>query len=93
MRWFGLNSNGRSFGSGSGESPQWLQVVGQYLRPTEVLDDQPDNVMPIGSEEDSVFECQTIFYKALTTGDIEAITALYSAEQSPLVSEVRKSEA
>jgi hypothetical protein len=93
LRWFGLNSNGRSFGSGSGESPQWLQLLGQYLQPTEVLDDKPDNVMPTGNEEASIFECQNNFYKALTSGDLEAITALYSAEQSPVVSEVRKSQA
>lgn len=87
FRWFGLNSNGRSFGSGSGEIPQWLQVLGQHLRPTELLDED-DKTVCLSDEEASVIECQTKFYKALTTGDYETLTALYSPEQSPLVSEV-----
>jgi hypothetical protein len=91
FRWFGLNSNGRSFGSGSGESPQWLQVLGQYLRPTEMLDEQDANVSSTDKEEASIVECQKKFYTALTTGDQEVITALFSPEQSSLVSEVRRS--
>jgi hypothetical protein len=90
FRWFGLNSNGRSFGSGSGESPQWLQVLGQHLRPTEMLDEQDDNAISADKEEASIVECQKKFYTALTTGDQEVISALYSCEQSSLVSEVRR---
>lgn len=87
FRWFGLNSNGRSFGSGSGEFPQWLQVLGQHLRPTELLDED-DKAVSLNSEELNVIEFQNKFYKALTTGDYDALTSLYSPEQSPLVSEV-----
>ena len=87
FRWFGLNSNGRSFGSGTGEFPQWLQVLGQYLRPTELLDED-DKAVSYSDDELSVIESQNKFYKALTTGDFGTLTSLYSTEQSPLVSEV-----
>jgi hypothetical protein len=90
FRWFGLNSNGRSFGSGSGESPQWLQVLGQYLRPTEMLYEQDDDAISADKEEASIVECQRKFYTALTTGDQEVIAAVYSSEKSSLVSEVRR---
>lgn len=91
FRWFGLNSNGRSFGSGSGECPQWLQLLGQHLRPTELLDED-DEVAVLSNDEKSVIECQANFYKALTTGDFDMLTSLYSPEQSPLVSEVVSAE-
>lgn len=87
FRWFGLNSNGRSFGSGSGDSPQWLQMLGQHLRPTDLLD-ETDKAVSFSNDEQSVIECQDKFYKALTTGDFDALTCLYSSDQSPLVSEV-----
>ena len=87
FRWFGLNSNGRSFGSGSGEIPQWLQVLGQHLRPTELLDED-DEAVAVSNDEKGVIECQTKFYKALTTGDLDTLTSLYSPQHSPLVSEV-----
>jgi hypothetical protein len=88
FRWFGLNSNGRSFGSGSGEIPQWLQVMGQHLRPTELLDEDDAVAAALSNDEKNVIECQTNFYKALTTGDLHALTSMYSQELSPLVSEV-----
>lgn len=87
FRWFGLNSNGRSFGSGSGEFPQWLQVLGQHLRPTQLLD-EGDKAMTYSDDEANVIKRQAEFYNALTTGDLDTLTTLYSSEQSPLVSEV-----
>lgn len=39
FRWFGLTSRGQSWGSGEGEMPQWLQVLGQHLQPSAFLDD------------------------------------------------------
>lgn len=87
FRYFGLNSNGRSFVSGSGDFPQWLQVLGQHLRPTELLDED-DEAVSYSKAEKSVLQCQASFYKALTSGDFDTLKGLYSSEQSPLVSEV-----
>lgn len=87
FRWFGLNSNGRSFGSGSGDIPQWLQVLGQHLRPTELLDED-DEAVALSIDEKIVIECQKKFYKALTTGDLDTLTSLHSLTPSSQVSEV-----
>jgi len=87
FRWFGLNSNGRSFGSGSGEFPQWLQVLGQHLRPTDLLDED-DKAVSYSDDELDVIESQNKFYNALTTGNFDGLTSLYSSRQSPLVTEV-----
>jgi hypothetical protein len=55
-----------------------------------MLDEQDDNAISADKEEASIVECQKKFYTALTTGDQEVISALYSCEQSSLVSEVRR---
>ena len=51
FRWFGLTASGRSFGSGDDEIPQWLQILGQHLRPTQVLDTSD----PVFATYDSTF--------------------------------------
>lgn len=86
FRWFGLNSNGRSFGSGIGQEPQWLQLFGQFLRPNSILDETDTNV--VSDETSSVSDSQTAFYKALTSGDMEGMKAVCLSEYSPEVTQV-----
>jgi len=44
LRWFGLNYNGRSFASGRQTSSfRLLEIMGQNLRPTDILDLEPSN--------------------------------------------------
>jgi hypothetical protein len=88
FQWFGLNSNGRSFGSGQEEIPQWLQVLGQHLRPTGafVLTESDD---PSPTLDPDLLQCVTFFYDALTTGDAKGIQTIFSAKKSLQVSEVR----
>lgn len=84
FRWFGLNSNGRSFGSGSGEFPQWLELLGQHLRPTELLDESDVNI----SDNASILQAQKAFYKALTSGDLHAMNAICSSNLAEEVTQV-----
>lgn len=86
FRWFGLNSNGRSFGSGVGESPQWIQILGQHLRPTALLDDSDAAVSSTAVAE--ILKAQEAFYSALTTGNLEGMNKLVSAVTSEQVTEV-----
>lgn len=88
--WFGLNSNGRSIGSGVDEIPMWLQLFGQHFRPT--MDDF--ELMEATSTADSTEEGATLaaaakgFYAALTTGDQDAMNSAFSESVSDQVSEV-----
>ena len=88
FRWFGLNSNGRSFGSGAGEFPEWLQVLGQHLRPTDVLDESDKSFVAGNAELESVVKAQTTFYKALTLGDMESMNSIYCKDKANEVSQV-----
>ncbi|GAX13627.1 hypothetical protein FisN_14Lh362 [Fistulifera solaris] len=88
FRWFGLNFNGRSFGSGSGESPQWLELLGQYLRPTNLLDQEMEPEDPSDADCASVLQAQKAFYAALTRGDIDAMNAIYFFGFSQQVTDV-----
>jgi len=85
FQWFGLNSSGRSFGSGQNEVPAWIQVLGQHLRPIEFLDES-DDASP--TADSSLLQSLESFYRALTTGDSDAIASIFSSNQSPQVSEV-----
>lgn len=96
--WFGLNYNGRSFASGSGmnNSPILLQILGQNLRPVEILDesDEPESINAANKEVDAgiVREIQTAqsdFYEALTNGNLEKMNMICSMKQSSEVTEVR----
>jgi hypothetical protein len=86
FRWFGLNASGRSFGSGDEAIPQWLEVLGQHLRPTQLLDASDS----ASKEADmaSLLGAQEKFYSALTTGNLETMTKINSDSVSPQVSEV-----
>lgn len=87
FRWFGLNSSGRSFGSGDEEIPQWLEVLGQHLRPTQLLDESDASVLK-DADVASLLDAQEKFYSALTTGNLETMTEINSNTVSPQISEV-----
>jgi len=76
--WFGLNYSGRSFASGVGK-PRLLEIMGQHLRPVEVLDENDAPESTVGLDPDTqlmvedVLARQGKFYKSLTTGDLEGI--------------------
>jgi hypothetical protein len=93
FRWFGLNSSGRSFGSGDGNIPQWLQLLGQHLRPTDYLDDEISTTTQgtTATTEAELLECVNNFYSALTMGVLEGIEAVFSKSSSQEVTEVRAS--
>mmetsp|Transcript_7649 Transcript_7649/g.15739 ORF Transcript_7649/g.15739 Transcript_7649/m.15739 type:complete len:376 (-) Transcript_7649:17-1144(-) len=92
FRWFGLNANGRSFGSGDGEI-QIIQLMGQFLRPIDFLDPSDDESgKTFDSDkqaEKEILETVESFYHALTTGDQDTIERIYSSSNSKEVSEVR----
>lgn len=98
FRWFGLNSSGRSFGSGDDKIPQWLQLLGQHLRPTDFLDVGVSITQGRGGEDDcsaaakvELVESVNNFYSALTTGVLVGIEEVFSKSSSPEVTEVRAS--
>lgn len=85
FQWFGLNSSGRSFGSGQDAVPSWIQILGQHLRPTEFLDES-DNASVMA--DPSLLRSLESFYLFLTTGDSQGISSIFSSNEAPLVSEV-----
>ncbi|CAJ1940026.1 unnamed protein product [Cylindrotheca closterium] len=89
--WFGLNSNGRSIGSGANEVPTWLQLLGQHFRPTMddfELMDAPIAVASSEGGEAALSQSVQDFYAALTTGNKEAMDGTLSKTESSQVSEV-----
>ena len=84
LRWFGISATGRSFASGQGSSPEWLQILGQHLRPTEILDESE----PSQKDEEGVLAQQRVFYKALTEGNLDDMKRIYSPSQAAEVSNV-----
>jgi hypothetical protein len=87
--WFGLTSTGRSFGSGIGMAPQWLELMGQFLRPTASLY-VTENIF--GAEEtQDILDVQSLFYEALTQGDNIQMASIWSSDQSSQVSQVIQS--
>jgi hypothetical protein len=85
FRWFGLNASGRSFGSGENEIPLWLELLGQHLRPTELLDESDAAVSRDQSDAPLLKSLET-FYGALTTGDQDGIDKIFSQAPSDQVS-------
>jgi hypothetical protein len=88
FRWFGLNSAGRSFGSGEEEIPSWIQLLGQHLRPTDLLDES-DNFVAKGGSDSPLLGALQSFYQALTTGNQGALESVLSEAASDQVTEVR----
>lgn len=89
--WFGLNNNGRSFASGAGDPPRILEVMGQNLRPVEVLlESDPSEKSGAGNSEavNAVLAAQEKFYGALTAGDLLSMQAVLSKNECTEVSEV-----
>lgn len=92
--WFGLNFNGRSFASASGEEPKLLQIFGQNLRPLEFLDLQEADKFIIASDDSkmdystSIEKCQAEFYDALTNGNEEKMKEIFSNQFANEVSEI-----
>eukprot|EP00568_Trieres_chinensis_P001664 CAMPEP_0183301378 /NCGR_PEP_ID=MMETSP0160_2-20130417/7519_1 /TAXON_ID=2839 ORGANISM="Odontella Sinensis, Strain Grunow 1884" /NCGR_SAMPLE_ID=MMETSP0160_2 /ASSEMBLY_ACC=CAM_ASM_000250 /LENGTH=498 /DNA_ID=CAMNT_0025463989 /DNA_START=172 /DNA_END=1668 /DNA_ORIENTATION=- len=92
--WFGLNNNGRSFASGAGDSPRLIEILGQNLRPLDVLDE--DDEVDRGSTVDEkrakeaakVLEAQARFYRALTDGDLSSMKEVCSDNGASEVTEV-----
>jgi hypothetical protein len=82
FRWFGLTARGQSWGSGEGEIPEWLQVLGQYLRPTDFLDVEDEASSNLGDTEAELSESLQSFYQALTTGDEDGIERIFAATPS-----------
>lgn len=87
LAWFGLNNNGRSFASGAGDPPRLVEVLGQNLRPVEILLEADEAVKSTSADED-VLAAQEKFYAALTSGDLAAMESVFTKEQAPEVSEV-----
>ena len=89
FRWFGLNSSGRSFGSGEGDIPQWRQIFGQFLAPTDILDESDASMSSdLSTDMRSLFDAHALFYKSLTTGDLSTMINVYTNSSAPQVSEV-----
>lgn len=96
FKWFGISATGRSFGSGQGSIPSWLQLMGQFCRPVEVLD--PDYLASQQTKEaqaplieQAIKARHSDFYKALTTGDYDGIQDVFKSgpgSESELVSQV-----
>jgi len=86
FRWFGLSSNGKSFGSGDGEI-RIVQLMGQFLRPIDFLDES-DKDSDTTALEKEVLDTVKSFYKALTIGDQDGIESIFSPSKSGEVSEV-----
>lgn len=89
FRWFGLNSSGRSIGSGKDEIPMWLQLLGQHFRPT--LDDFDLMETSTTSYEDGALalsEAVENFYGALTSGNQDIMKDIFSESVSSQVTEV-----
>ena len=78
FKWFGLSSTGRSFGSGTGYPPSWLQLLGQHLRPLDIMDAQDDAVSEsIPEDTRAVVAQQRVFYDALTNGKLEQLENVF----------------
>ena len=84
FRWFGISAVGRSFGSGRGKSPEWLQILGQHLRPTEILDAND----PSQEDVEGVLAQQSRFYKALTDGNLKDMKTIFGTSQAMEVTNV-----
>ena len=102
--WFGLNSRGRSFGSGLG-APDLLTLFGRSLRPLELMSPPPKVTAASTSTttttntntntnnsfspaQNSVLDAQRQFYAHLTTGDLKGMTEIFSSESSESVQKI-----
>eukprot|EP00977_Amphora_coffeiformis_P008442 scaffold1912_cov167-Amphora_coffeaeformis.AAC.41 len=89
FKWFGLSSSGRSFGSGAGSPPSWLQLMGQHLRPLDIIDPE-ESVDTTAQSKDGkeILGLQQQFYDALTTGKLEQLEEVFVREKTKEVTDV-----
>ncbi len=99
--WFGLNYNGRSFASGNGlqNSPLLLQILGQNLRPVDLLDETDENESINAANTDvdmnvvnEILTRQKDFYSALTEGKLDDMISIYLDNKADEVSEVSNNQ-
>ena len=89
FKWFGLSSTGRSFGSGAGSPPSWLQLMGQHLRPLDIIDPEESiDATAQSQDEKEILGRQQKFYDALTTGKLEQLEEVFVADKTKEVSDV-----
>jgi hypothetical protein len=91
LKWFGLSASGRSFGSGQGSAPEWLEVLGQHLRPVVLLDeDDPPAVQMTDDNkiESVILQQHNAFYRALTYGNLEEMRTVYDPLDAEAVNKV-----
>ena len=95
LAWFALNFNGRSIASGLSEPPKLLELLGQQLQPTEILDETDEPELVEGSKTTiavQILEKQRQFYNVLTDSDDELkMKSVYSDKSTEEVNEVRSS--
>jgi len=82
--WLTLNKKGRSRGSGLG-APRYDELLGSRLPPTASppMEDAPSYSLL----DESVMAAQKRFYDALTNGDVEAMEAIWAAQENADVQE------
>lgn len=89
FKWFGLSSTGRSFGSGAGEPPSWLQLMGQHLRPLDIVDPEDSVDSTMGTEDSkAILQLQRQFYDALTNGKLEQLESVFANDTTKEVTDV-----
>ena len=92
FKWFGLSNTGRSFGSGAGEPPSWLQLFGQHLRPLDIIDpeDTPldDSSVASSTTVQAVLGQQQVFYDALTNGKLAQLESVFLRNETQQVTNV-----
>lgn len=87
--WFGLRYTGRSFGSGRTDAPRLLELLGSFLQPIQVLDENDKDAPAAGnSEHENILSSQRAFYHALTTGNEDEMAMICSSEIASEVTEV-----
>jgi hypothetical protein len=91
LQWFVLSATGRSVGSGTSPNPSWLQLMGQHMRPTVLLDpnDTTTTIQTTSStgdksdgqvQVDEILNQQERFYKALTSGNLKEMEAIFGKD-------------
>jgi hypothetical protein len=91
LKWFGLSASGRSFGSGQGSAPEWLELLGQHLRPVVLLDEDDPPAVKLTDDckiETIILQQHTAFYRALTNGSLEEMRAVCDPVDAEAVNKV-----
>ena len=80
LQWFGFSAVGRSFGSGS-SLPSWLQLMGQHLRPTVLVDADVDEPLELVAykNSDDIASSSPTSTSAQETAVLQQLSAFYHA--------------